>query len=89
MSLVLFTQRHTVSHHLHKNYNPLKFSDDPIGDGLIFSDLSKALKSAKELSTVSKSVESKNGRRKFFKNGQRKRKSNYSKNTNSTHQKSQ
>ena len=63
--LYKFIQRHTVSHHLSKNYNPLKFSDDRIGDGFIFIDLGKALKSAKESSKVSKSVEPNNGRRKF------------------------
>ena len=53
--------RHSVSHHLNKNYGPLKYSDDPIGDGLVFSDLSKALKNAKELSSVTKAVDSKTG----------------------------
>ena len=74
--------------YLHKNYNPPNFSDDPIGDGLIFRGLSKALKNAKELSTVSKPVESKSRRHKFFKIGKRKRKSNYSKNKHSKCQKS-
>ena len=69
--------RHSVSHHLNKNYGSLKYSDDPIGDGLVFSDPSKALKNAKELSSVTKAMDSKNGKCRMCQSNKRKRKNHF------------
>ena len=52
----------------------MKYTDDPIGDGLVFSNLSKALKNAKELCSVTKAMASKNGKRSMYQSNEGKRK---------------
>jgi len=66
MPILVYLQKYNIVSQLDRRYAQLRNNEEPIGERMIFSDLTKAIKDAKAISEVSRSV-SKNwyGRQNF------------------------
>ena len=68
-------QREKISAQLNKNYAQLKNCKDPIGDDLLFPDVTKAIRDAKSMAQIGKQLHGnrpKNGQRQYHNNKRKK-----------------
>ena len=62
LDLISHSQREKISAHVSRDYVQLKNCSDPIGNGVLFPDSTKAVQDAKAIGDVTKKI-SKNGQR--------------------------